>query len=293
VAVEASSDLDRWQTADGTRDLQDEYCEWSVTRDPATNKVVRVTFTCEGPEYWSFLAGVNRLKVLALYQQFVSPGVVLNDLFAADGHYKPRNKWNNSTTRGAMHLVQGANTLGAELNIAVRSTIVRQINGAVLTGERQLIECGRYGVATRNSDPHIGAEINTLARLKADVTIANPVALYIQGLSTAGWTAPDRSDPQQYWIVTRPAGDAEHALRAVYEVPAGKGFVVGDIAINGTPIQFGAQIADFITIKIVGQAYRLGQNHTPPATRCEGATPFAPPTSVAAALGRPSIVAKR
>jgi hypothetical protein len=293
VAVDATSDLDRWQTADGTRDVQDEYCEWSVTRDPATNKVVRVTFTCEGPEYWSFLASVNRLKVLALYQQFVSPSVVVNDLFSPDGQYNPRNKWNNSTSRGAMHLVQDANTLGAELNIAVRASIIRQINGTILTGERELIECGRYGVATRNSDPHIGAEINMLARLNADLTIANPVALYIQGLSTAGWAAPDGSDPSQYWTVVRPSGDADHIVRAVYEVPAGKGFAVGDITITGTPIQFGAQIADFITIKIVGQACRLGLNNTPPVTRCEGAAPLATVSSVAASLGRPSITGKR
>src|SRR4051794_35339105 len=41
VAVDATSDPDRWQTADGTRDVQDEYCEWSVTRDGA-GKVLRV-----------------------------------------------------------------------------------------------------------------------------------------------------------------------------------------------------------------------------------------------------------
>jgi hypothetical protein len=289
VAVDTTSDPDRWQTADGTRDVQDEYCEWSVTRDPATNKIVRVTFTCEGPEYWSFLASVNPLKVLALYQQYVSPNVVMSDLLSSDGSYNPRNKWNNSTVRGAMHLVQGANTLGAELNIAVRASIIRQIDGVTFTGEKELIECGRYGVETRNSDPHIGAEVNMLARLKADIAIANPVALYIKDLSTAGWVAPDGSDPKQYWQIARPTGDAAHIVRAVYEVPPGKGFVVGDITINGIPIQFGAQIADFITVKIVGQACRLGQNATPPVTQCEGTVPFAMAASVAASIQRPAI----
>jgi hypothetical protein len=289
VTVDSTSDPDRWQTADGTRDVQDEYCEWSVTRDPATNNIVRVTFTCEGPEYWSFLASVNPLKALALYQQYVSPTVQMSDLFSSGGDYNPRNKWNNSTMRGAMHLVQGANTLGAELNIAVRASIIRLINGVILTGEKELIECGKYGVATRNSDPHIGAEINMLARLKADITIANPVALYIKDLSTSGWATPDGSDPKLYWTIVRPQGDPAHAVRAVYEVPTGKGFTVSDIIINGTPIQFGAQIADFITIKIVGQACRIGQNATPPVTQCEGTAPFAAAANVAASMQRPAV----
>src|SRR5262245_28188934 len=50
------SDKQRWRRADATRDVQDEYCEWSVTRDPVTKKITRVTFTCEGPEYWQELA---------------------------------------------------------------------------------------------------------------------------------------------------------------------------------------------------------------------------------------------
>jgi hypothetical protein len=287
VAVDATSDVERWQTADSTRDVQDEYCEWSVTRDQTTHKILRVTFTCEGPEYWSFLAGVDPQQVLALYKEHVSPSVKMSDLFTPGGQYNGRNSWNNSTSRGAMHLVQGANTLGAELNIAVRSSILRQINGVLLTGEKELIECGQYGLETRNSDPHIGAEINNLARQKADLTIANPVALYIRDLSTAGWAAPDGSEPKSFWKIAR--GDAAHAVRAVFEVPAAKGFTVSDITINGTPIQFGAQIADFITIKIVGQACRIGQNTTPPATRCVGAAPFAPVPNVAAAIHHPAV----
>ncbi len=34
---------------------QDEYLEWQVTR--RAGKIVRVTFTCEGPEYWQSIAG--------------------------------------------------------------------------------------------------------------------------------------------------------------------------------------------------------------------------------------------
>src|ERR1035438_10455844 len=75
VQIQAISDKARWKTADNSRDVQDEYCEWSVTRDPQTDKIVRVTFTSEGPEYWQFLAASNPQKVLELYRQFVDTPV--------------------------------------------------------------------------------------------------------------------------------------------------------------------------------------------------------------------------
>jgi len=295
VQLNAPSDEARWAQADASRDVQDEYCEWSVERDPATNKIKRVTFTAEGPEYWSALAKVNPAKVLSLYQQFVSPAVVADDLFR-NNSYLPRNKWNNSTTHGAMHLIQPNNTLLAEINIAVASSIVRRIDGQLLTDEQDLITCGGYGVGERFSDPHIGGEINKLARQQAAITIANPVALYIRDLSTAGWAAPDGLDPKQYWKIVR--GNEQFALRAVYEVPADKNFVVGDITINDKPIRFGAQIADFITIKIIGQACRFGQNNVADATTCVGNFTLAPvprPTvaMMSEAIHSPAIYAHR
>ena len=291
VTINSSSDQARWQTADGSRNVQDEYCEWSVTRDPATKKITKVTFTCEGPEYLTFLAQANPSKVLSLYQQLISPMVKKQDIFLSTGQYRVKNKWNNSTTMGAMHLIQDANNLGAEIDIAVRASIIRKINGTVLTGEQELINCGAYGEPERNSDPHIGAQVNQLARQKADVCVANPVALYISDLDPIGWQTPDGSDPKQYWTILR--GNAGHTVRTVFEVPAAKGFTVGDITINGQPINFGAQIADFITIKVIGQACRFGQNTVAPVTKCVGA---APPMAVAAvedALAHPAHVPHR
>ena len=266
IQINSSSDRQRWSMADQTRDVQDEYCEWSVTRDPQSRKITRVTFTSEGPEYWEFLASVNPTLLLSLYRQHISPQVKQKDLFDSAGRYRRRNVWNNSTTNGAMHLVQGANTLSAEIELGAAATIVRVIGGVELTGEQELIQCGRYGDEERNSDPHIGGQVNSLARLKADVTIANPVALYIDDLNTADWETPDGSDAKDYWKIVR--GTPALALRAVYEVPPEKGFTVGDIKIAGTPIDFGSQITDFITIKIVGQACRFGQSTAAPQTGC-------------------------
>ncbi|MFF2041754.1 hypothetical protein ACFVVX_15070 [Kitasatospora sp. NPDC058170] len=265
IKLTSIGDLQRWKRADASRDVQDEYCEWSVTRD-TTGKITKVTFTCEGPEYWSLLAQTNPAAVLALYRTFVDPAVQQDDLFGVDGSYNPLNRWNDSTSHGAMHLIQRSNTLGAEIELAAAATIVRIIDGEELTTEQQLIQCGMYGVPERNSDPHIGGAVNEIARQKADISLADPVGLYFNDLSTDGWATPDGSDPKAYWTYVR--GDASHPVRAVYEVPQDQGFTVGDITINGKPIQFGAQIADFITIKLTAVACRFGLSTTAPRTTC-------------------------
>jgi hypothetical protein len=265
IKITSSSDVQRWKRADASRDVQDEYCEWSVTRDN-TDKITRVTFTCEGPEYWEVLAETNAQKVVELYRHHISPDVRPEDLFSPAGRYQPRNKWNDSTSNGAMHLIQRNNTLGAEIELAAAATNRRVINGAELTTEQELIACAKYGAAERNSDPHIGAGVNALARQKADISLADPVGLYFDDLSTDGWETPDGSDPKSYWTYLR--GDANHHVRAVYEVPPEKGFSVGDITISGRPIEFGAQIADFITIKLTGIACRFGRSTAEPQTSC-------------------------
>ncbi len=63
-------------------------------------------------------------------------------------------------------------------------------------------------------------------------------------------------------------GTPEKALRAVYEVPADKGFTVGEITVDGKTIEFGAQIADFITIKLTGLATRIGRSTIAPFHGC-------------------------
>jgi hypothetical protein len=266
VQLDSGSDEERWRTADGSRDVQDEYCEWSVTRR-GDGKITRVTFTCEGPEYWHFLAAVNPQAALTLYQQHVSPGATAQDLVSTNGQYNARNKWNNSTTRGAMHLIQRNNTLGAEIELAAGASNTRAPNGQLLTNDQDLIRCGAYGQPERHSDPTIGGAVNALARQDADITLANPVGIYFDGLNTAGWAAPDGSDPASFWRITR--GTAAKPVRAVYEVPADRSFTVSDITINNSPIRYGAQIADFITMKLTGLATRIGDSNHPPLQGCK------------------------
>jgi hypothetical protein len=262
-----------WQEADevlanGERP-QDEYLEWHVTRN-AQEKIVRVTFTCEGPEYWEALAhgyplrytgpktaGAtgNRNKLLALYRTHISPDVQLADLFSPSGRYNTLNKWN--THLGAMHLNQRNNTLGAEINIAAQATILRQQNGVVITDADELIRCARFGSPGRASDPRIGAEVNALAREGFAITLQNPVGLYIDVLDTTGWKTPTTTPASRYWKSVR--GAAGMTVRAVFEVPPSEGFTVSDIKIGGQFIEFGGQIAENITVKLTGLACRKGQ----------------------------------
>jgi hypothetical protein len=106
------------------------------------------------------------------------------------------------------------------------------------------------------------------------------VGLYFQDLATDGWATPDDSDPKTYWTYLR--GDGEHPVRAVYEVPSDKDFTVGDITILGQPINFGAQITDFISIKLTAVACRFGKSTAEPM-ECVG-----PATTVVRGLGAPT-----
>lgn len=266
VKLGAVSEKQRLRIGDSSRDRQDEYCEWSVERDASTDKITKITFTCEGPEYWQFLAGVNPDKVLELYRQFVDPAVERSDLFLPNGRYNARNRWNNSTASGSMHLIQRNNTLGAEIELAAGSSVVRVIGGQMLTGEKELIECGQYGDPERHSDPHIGAGVNSLTRQKADVALTNPVGIYFDKLTTTGWATPDGTESQKFWKYTR--GKEGKPVRAEFTVPADAGYTVSDITINGKAIEFGGQVADFIEMKLTGTGTRFGQSTVAPMIAC-------------------------
>jgi hypothetical protein len=242
---------------------QDEYLEWFVTKK--NGKIVRVDFTCEGPEYWEFLAEKAPAKLVSLYQQLISPAVTQADLFSASGRYNPLNKWN--TKKGAIHLNQRNNTLGAEINIAAFATILRQQNGQAVTDADELIRCARYGEPGRASDPTIGAQINALARAGNLITLKNPVGLYIDNINLAGFTNPDGTpvNPAIFRVVR---GQPGSAVRVVFEVPVSAGFTVGDIRIGGEAIKFGGQLAEHITMKLTGVAFGAGQIHNSPQA-CE------------------------
>lgn len=267
----------------------DEYCEWRVVRDPISNKVRRVTFTSEPPEFWYALFGGkmpgddnefpgDQHRLLQLYRELVSPDVQLDDLiakediigpggpFALKSHYNPYNKWN--TTHGIAHLNAPPNSLTAEIQLGADATILRaDATGGLLVEPDALICCAGYGGPDRNSDPTIGAAVNALARLGALVTLKNPVGLYMDHIDLSGWAAPDGGDVFEYVRVIR--GMPQMIERLVVEVPEERGFTLGDVTIGGVPIAYGGQIAECITVKLIGLANPQNPAIVNAPTRCE------------------------
>jgi hypothetical protein len=249
LLITATSQEGRWREADTStnRKAQDEYCEWSVERD-GDGKLTAVTFTTELPEYWDHLAEHDRDGLVELYREFVSPDVAKDDLFGDDGQYDRFNRWNTASERRLAHLIQESNALSAAVTLVAEATILRERDGVPVTNKQDLVDCAQLGGPFRNSDPQIAAAVNDAAATGAEITLLDPVGLYIQGLETSGMATPNGEDPASFWTIER--GDQEHALRARFAVPDDRGFAVGDIEMGGRPIAFGAQLADRVKVVV-------------------------------------------
>lgn len=270
----------------GPRGWQDEYCEWITTRN-AAGDIERIDFTCENPEYWFSLWSFDPQRVLELYRELVSSSVQLSDLYLTDTQgrpvmdratgrpaYNPTNRWNTQPSAtgqtGAVHLISPPNTLGAEIYLAAAATLLRGSSSSPITDPTQLIACSRFGTPGRNSDPHIGAEVNRAVREGGAIaTLQDPVGLYIQTPDFSGYILP--ADPRlpagakasDCWSVmrghTRQTGDImDFILHARFEIPqawknAGVSFGIGDISINGNKIAYGSQLTQTFQIGLCAQ----------------------------------------
>jgi hypothetical protein len=260
------SDQDRFDIADQERGAQDEYCEWGLERNDAGD-ITRVTFTTEVPEYFRHLFDTDPAALLTLYKELTGQDVQPGDL-EKDGAYDPTNKWNRTTSGRPVHLEQRNNTLGAALVLATEATILRERNGQPVTSKQDLVECGSLGEPLRNSDPQIASAVNSAAATGAEITLHDPLGLYIDGLTTGGMETPDGEDPGRFWKVER--GDEGHAVRASYEVPAdeNRGYVVGDITSNGRPIKRAGQLAFRVRVRL--DAVVKPGHHKPKPRPCTG-----------------------
>lgn len=249
LLVTATSQEGRWGIADTKpgRQAQDEYCEWTVERN-AEGKLTSVTFTTELPEYWQHLADHDPDGVVDLYRELVSPDVERADLFGANDEYDPFNGWNTAAEGRLAHLIQPNNALSAAIALVAQATVLRERDGQPVTNKQDLVDCANLGNPFRNSDPQIAAAVNDAASTGAELSLRDPVGLYIKGLETTGLTTPDGEDPAAFWTIER--GDPDHILRARFAVPEDRGYTVGDMKSGGRPINFGAQLADRVTVKV-------------------------------------------
>jgi hypothetical protein len=212
--------------------------------------------------------------------------VTIDDLVDSSGEYDWYNRYNNEY---AVHMQQPNNTLGAQVNIVSRSCILR-VNrlGNPITDAQGLIRCGKYGDEARQSDPRIGDAINKFSRENRFITIENPVGLYMSDVDWSGWETPDGTSADTFWTVFRGSQDADpnksFIVRAVYSVPANKGYTVSDISIGGEEIRFGAQIAARINVRVGVLVSASQQIPLPRPIGCTGIPPFPLPNPAAVDL---------
>ena len=213
----------------GPRGWQDEYCEWSVTRND-NEDITRIDFACENPEYWYTLWKVDSEKVRELYEETLNYNMPADQkisvtpedlqLYDSKGNpvvdpeterpaYNPLNKWNcgpisvrtgsaSQFAGGVMHLTSTPNTLQTELGLAGAATAQRKIGN---NNPQQLICCSEYGQNYRNSDPTIGQLVNRtvggqLTRHTSRACLANPMGLYIQMPDFTQYSLPDANLPE-------------------------------------------------------------------------------------------------
>lgn len=251
----------------GPRGWLDEYCEWSIVRDPGTKNMRKITFTCENPAYFLAMWRIDPNAVLGLYRDYIDPQVQLEDLYlrytadcptgkkgdpvmdptTGQPAYDTVNKWNAGTAcvpgqyGGAMHLTSGPNTLSAEVYLAAAATILRPLSSS--QNSQALICCAQYGQNYRNSDPHIGFSANSVA-VNNRLSLTNPIGLYLQQPTDfSAWKGPQGQDVSQYWKITRgaaksAANGSDQILQAVFEVPVSAGFSINDITISGQSIDY-------------------------------------------------------
>jgi hypothetical protein len=269
------------------RAFQDEYLEWHGEADE--HGIHRVSFTCEGPEYWEQLSQVKFERVHELYCEHLRRDIPPDDLrFAEDvlergrrryraGQYNPHNRWN--TSDGAMHLTHPSNTLGAEINLAARATVARRdIRDDLVESKLELICCAGFGDPNRDSDPSIGATANAVVRQGKLLTLTNPIGLYIASFDGEAITLRDGADvpggstPDTWWRCTR--GDERgddggvRMVRVEYEIPAGatmpddqggrRPLRLADLDVNGLAATRAAALAELVGMHLYVTAWEAG-----------------------------------
>ncbi len=246
--------------------VQDEYCEWHVAREGDT--IRRISFTCEPPEYWEFLASKDLDLVHALYKELLHRDDIPIEtlLFQEDvysggqisypkGSYNPRNRWN--TTDGAVHLTHPANSLNAEMILASDGTIgwPTQPDMGGNIGPDSLMCCAGRGGINRSSDPLILSGVFNLARQGLSVALYNPIGLYMAPFDLAGLLDPAGNPVgAQCLNVVRKSSNGQRILRVEVARPVGAGFTLDQCTYNGLPLRYGGQIARDITMRLFGVA---------------------------------------
>jgi hypothetical protein len=239
------------KTIDSDRfSFQDEYVEWRAEKKG--NKLAKVTFTTEFPEYYEAFAAVGFDALKSAIQDAI-PGATPTeaDLFGAGFNpsaatrlarsqtfrlHLRQNPWNNGV-KGILCLTQQFNTLGALFNLLTECGVPRTAGTPEGT-------CSLVGGACgpgRNSDPTICTLAQKAVRAKLGYTLRDPAGVRFSRLD-GEWkldgTVIDINDPGQNqgaWSVLR------NGRRAVLTIPA-------KLTLEDKPIVTGAQVSRVLQV---------------------------------------------
>jgi hypothetical protein len=270
------------------RHRQDEYCEWALRRDSSGN-ISKAIFVAEGYDYFARLFEHDPQRVVDIYREFTeSPALTADDLRAPKGVFRigpggrrtlvepgkfnPRNRHNISP--GIVHLSHSANSLGAEVNLAGVSGILRRdTQGKQLSDAdaERLLCCAQGGNPNRNSDPLIGAQAYRQVLDGFRYTLANPVGLYIAGIEDSRLFLPDGTTqvPLEWWRVIRGSAADRRILRLELSVPSSENLTVSDLLVDGNPVRFGGQLADLLTVHLFVTRWKRTSTEPSPIVGCD------------------------
>ncbi|MGH1387896.1 hypothetical protein [Kordia sp.] len=267
----------------GPRGWLDEYCEMGIKRN-TSKKITRLHFTCENPEYYWTMWKVDPNKVLDIYQKTLgNTNIKLKDLYLTDSlknpvidrttqlpAYNPINKWNSGTEMtdtkgGAMHLTSPPNELQAEIVLAGGGAVLRSYNVEENADANTLICCSKYGRRFRHSDPHIGQNVYQAVQEGLEVTLLNPVGLYLQEPLYQYFelpaNAPKDAKIQDCFKFVR--GEVHNKpdqltypnnmiLHMIMEIPESwdDSITLEDIKVFGKNIKYGSQVMETIKVQL-------------------------------------------
>jgi hypothetical protein len=223
---------------------QDEYVEWNVTVE--AERVRRIVFTTEFPEYYEALAEVD-VNALRSEIAAVTGGQVANeDLFGVGFdpnsatsaaraaqflEHSRANRWNNGEN-DILFLTHPSSTLGALFNLVTECAVPKPTVASNAV-------CGLVSgacVSSRNSDPAVCNRVQQLVRAQLGLTIDDPAGvriLHLQGIWKLAGRQIDINDmasSEGAWQIVR------NGRRAILKVS-------DDLTIGDDPITSGTQVA--------------------------------------------------
>ncbi|RYP20438.1 hypothetical protein DL765_002814 [Monosporascus sp. GIB2] len=245
----------KWALAD-QRSNQDEYCEWEVER--IGSELKSVTFTTELPEYYTFLASIDKKgdRLLQLYND-LNPQYDVTTEDILDGEkYNGANRFNSRpggeypTLAGSIaHMISNNNTLRDLAELVIDSSILhKDENGNYITNGRQLIQKMENSPQSqkRNSDPTVASNINARVRGNKRVAVTNPLGPYIKSIENSKIKVPG-THVDNWWTFDRVGADG-HRVRAKFTIPDRFLGKVKDE--NGNKVVYGSHIAQHIWIGV-------------------------------------------